>query len=274
MTRRGEDHAPASRSRRRRTAGLPARSDHRRGRFWKTARAAAGRLAAISATALATCLFAPVHACAGELNTQFALASQLVDRGLAITPAKPAVQAAVAWSNDSGWSIGLSAGAEARSPGDIAAIVARGARSWALSANWQMQADLTYYHYASLRHVNAYESGVNWTFRDILELGVSAVHTAGVDRGRLHPAVDVDFHWPLAGDFFLSGGIGIAPYATREEYDWRYHTGHYRYGQVGLLWSHHAWRVELDRVAVDPGARRRLDELVASPWLASIAWSF
>lgn len=228
------------------------------------------------AAALAACLLAPVPARAGQLSGQVSLASQLVDRGLAITRATPALQGAVAWTTSSGWSLGISGGIELRSPGHLAAGVVHAARAWTLSPNWRVQTDVVYYHYAGRLRANVYEPGVYWLYRDILTFGVSGVYVAGTDEHELHPAADLNFHWPLAGGFSFSGGLGIARYAVpygRSAYD-RYRTGYYRYGEAGLLWTHGAWQIEVDRVVVDPGARRYLQSLVASPWLATVSRSF
>ncbi|MGH8214231.1 MAG: hypothetical protein ACREPZ_00805 [Rhodanobacteraceae bacterium] len=225
---------------------------------------------------LATFLLVPVHAHAGELSGEVSVTSQLVDRGLAITSPTPALQGAVAWTTTSGWSLGLSGGIELRSPGHLAAGVARVAHAWALSGNWRMQADVVYYHYAGRLDADVYEPGVYWLYRDVLTFGLSGVHVVGADEHKLHPAADLNFHWPLAGGFSLSGGLGVARYAVPYGLSphERYHTGYYRYGQAGLLWSHGAWQIEVDRVVVDSGARRYLGGLVASPWLATISRSF
>jgi len=224
---------------------------------------------------VAACLLVPLPACAGELNGTVSLASQLVDRGLAITPATPALQGGIAWTMSSGWSLGLSGGVELRSPGHVAESVARIAHAWTLSGDWRLQADMVYYHYTGRLRANVYEPGVYWVYRDVLTFGVSAVYIASADEHRLHPAADVNFHWPLAGGFFISGGFGVARYAVPYGYpNERYHTGYYRYGEAGLLWSHGAWRVELDRVAIDPGSRRYLRRLAASPWLLTLSRSF
>jgi hypothetical protein len=230
----------------------------------------------VLAAILAAGLGVPADARAGQLDGQLSLASQLVDRGLAITPATPALQGAVAWTTTSGWSLGLSGGVELRSPGHLAAGVARVARAWTRSANWRMQTGVVYYHYAGRLRANVYEPGVYWLYRDVLTFGVSGVYIADADEHKLHPAADLNFHWPLVGGFSLSGGVGIARYAVPygRPPNEHYRTGYYRYGQAGLLWSHGAWQVELDRVAVDPDARRYLRGLVASPWLATVSLSF
>jgi hypothetical protein len=226
-------------------------------------------------TIMAGCLLAPVVACAGELNGTLSLASQLVDRGFAITSATPTLQGGVAWTTPSGWSLGLSGGIELRAPDRLAASVARVARTWTLSGNWRMQADAVYYHYAGRLHANVYEPGVYWVYRDVLTFGLSGVYVASANEHRVHPAADVNFHWPLAGGFFISGGFGVARYAVPYGYpNERYHTGYYRYGEAGLLWSHGAWQVELDRVAIDSGSHRYLRRLAASPWLLTLTWSF
>jgi len=234
----------------------------------------AGRAFAIAT--IATLLFVPVHVRAGELGGEVSLTSQLVDRGLAITSATPALQGAVAWTTPSGWSLGLSGGVELRSPSHLAAGVVRVARTWTLSENWRMQGGMVYYHYAGRLQANVYEPGVYWLYRDMLTFGLSGVHIAGADEHTLRPAADLNVRWPLAGGFSLSGGFGITRYAAPYGYPphERYHTGYYRYGQAGLLWSHGAWQIELDRVVVDTGANRYLRRLAASPWLATISRSF
>ena len=235
-----------------------------------------GPAARIVVTVIAACLLAPARARAGDLNGTVSLASQLVDRGLAITSATPALQGGVAWTTPSGWSLGLSGGIELRSPGHVAESVARVARAWTLSENWRMQVDIVYYHYAGRLHANVYEPGVYWVYRDVLTFGLSGVYVASADEHRLHPAADLNFHWPLAGGFSISGGFGIARYAVPYGYpsSERYHMGYYRYGEAGLLWSHGAWQVELDRVAIDPGSRRYLRRFAASPWLLTLSRSF
>ena len=236
--------------------------DRRAPTVMRSAGAALGRVCL--AAMLAAWLLVPVHARAGELSGEVSLASQLVDRGLAITPATPVLQGGIAWTTPSGWSLGLSGGSELRSPGHLAAGVARVARVWSLSEDWRIQADMAYYHYANRLHANVYEPGIYWMYRDILTFGLSGRYLAGVAEHRLHPAADLNFHWPLAEGFALSGGLGVS----------RYRFDYYRYGQAGLLWRHGAWQVELDRVAIDPGARRYLRGLVASPWLATLSRSF
>ena len=224
---------------------------------------------------IAPCLLAPAHARAGDLSGTVSLVSQLVDRGLAITPATPALQGGVTWTTPSGWSLGLSGGIELRSPGHVAESVARVAHAWTLSENWRVQTDMVYYHYAGRLHANVYEPGVYWVYRDVLTFGLSSVYVASADEHRLHPAADLGFHWPLGGGLFISGGLGIARYAVPYGYPKeRYHMGYYRYGQAGLFWSHGAWQIELDRVAIDPGSRRYLRRVVASPWLVTLSRSF
>jgi hypothetical protein len=156
-----------------------------------------------------------------------------------------------------------------------------------LSENWRLQAGVVYYHYDGLLRANAYEPGVYFMYRDILTFGVSGIHAAGAAGPWFRQAADLNFHWPLAGGVYLSGGVGVAPYAAsyrrtgeesypgRESYHESHHySGYYRYGQAGLLWSHGSWRVELDRVMVDPNTRQRLRGRIAASWLATVSWSF
>ena len=209
------------------------------------------------------------------MNSEFALTSQLVDRGLAITPATPALQGAMSWSSAAGWSLGVSAGATLRNPGHLADGLLRLSRAWMISDDWQTQASLSYSRYSGIRHTSAFEADFDWIYRDVLTLAVAAIHTAGVNHHRVSPAVDLNFHWPLARHFFLLAGTGmaryVASYNAADEYDPR---GFYHYGQAGLMWNNGAWRIELDRVVVNPGARHRLGDLVPSPWLISVSRSF
>lgn len=254
---------------------------HRRSNTERRRKAPRHRALAIAARALilaiiATCLLSPAHARAGDLSGTASLASQLVDRGLAITSPTTVMQGGVAWSTPSGWSVDLSGGVELRSPGHVAESAAQVAHTWTLSGNWRMQVDMVYYHYAGRLHANVYEPGVYWVYRDVLTFGVSGVHVAGADKHTLHPAADLNFRWPLAGDFSIAGGFGFARYAVPYGYpsDERYHTGYYRYGEAGLLWRHGAWQAELDRVAIDSGSRQYLRRYAASPWLVILSRSF
>ncbi|MES2404000.1 MAG: hypothetical protein V4567_06640 [Pseudomonadota bacterium] len=254
---------------------------HRRGNAEPRRRAPRRRQLAIATRALllavvATGSLLPACARAGDLSGSASLASQLVDRGLAITSPTPVLQGGIAWTTSSGWSLGLSGGIELRSPGHLSESVARVAHAWTLSTNWRMQADMVYYHYAGRLHANVYEPGTYWVYRDVLTLGVSLIHVAGADEHTLHPAADLNFRWPLAGDFSFSGGLGVARYALPygRPPNERYRTGYYRYGEAGLLWRHGAWQAELDRIAVDSHSRPYLRRYAASPWLFVLSRSF
>ncbi|MGN6790229.1 MAG: hypothetical protein ACTHJP_11975 [Rhodanobacteraceae bacterium] len=248
---------------------------HRRGRsIGSTAFGLAARISVVAITA--ACLVIPAPAHAEDFSGTVSFASQLVDRGLAITSPTPALQGAVTWTTPSGWSLGLSGGAELRSPGHLAEAVASVAHVWSFSESWRVQADVVYYHYAGRLRANVYEPGIYWLYRDILTFGVSEVYIASADEHKLHPAADLNVRWPLAGGFSIAGGLGISRYAVPYGYSpfERYQTGYYRYGQAGLLWRRGGWQVELDRVVIDPGSRRYLRGRVASPWLATISLSF
>jgi hypothetical protein len=224
-------------------------------------------------SALVSVLAAPTAADAAA-DGAFELTSQLVDRGLAITPPTPVLQGAVSWNSSAGWSIGLAAAAETRS-GRVAEGLARLSDTWALADDWQMQTSLQYYHYDSLTRLNAYEAGLAWTYRDLLTFGVAGIY-APATRHRLRPALDLNFHWPLAQHFFLSAGLGYTRYVIP------IHANHcdyevaefYPYAQAGLTWNNGPWRIELDRVLLRGEVRRHLDRLAPSPWLAAVSWSF
>ncbi|TCI11390.1 hypothetical protein EZM97_15100 [Dyella soli] len=247
-------------------------------------------LPALAATGFAV----SVPARAGEFSGAVALGSQLVDRGLAITPATPVLQGAGSWTSSTGWSLGLSAGVEARSPGRLAEGMAQASHAWSLSSDWQMQASLLYYDYPSHLHsavTDRTETGVNWTYRDILTLGVSAAWFIGARDNGPHPAADLGFHWPLTEHFSLSAGVGVAQAITSAYSSHGYYPGHeygygyagrygkgdattYRYGHAGLMWSYGSWRVEVDRVETDLDSGPSSNDPSASPWLATITLAF
>lgn len=167
----------------------------------------------LASLALGTCLPWGLHAQSTGFRGTVALSSQLVDRGQAITADTPILQGAASWTSPTGWSLGLSAGTELRTPGHLAETSAQASRYWPLSAAWQMQVGLLYYRYSSSTHARSFgraEAGVHWIYRDVLTFGLSAVRDLGEWDHRLHGAADIDFHWPLPWHFYLSAGAGVA----------------------------------------------------------------
>ncbi|MGH8147911.1 MAG: TorF family putative porin [Rhodanobacteraceae bacterium] len=214
---------------------------------------------------------------AGDLTGEVALGSQLADRGVAITSGAPVLQGALAWNTPSGWSLGVSAGAQTRSPGRVVESNARVSHYWSLSGDWQMQASLLYYHYSGIWHASAYEADIGWIYRDVLTFGVSGIHAFGENEHRFRAAVDLDLRWPLGYGFSLSAGAGLTrymagPYGNRARYD--YSEFHYFYGSVGVSWSHGPWRMEIDHMMLSHDVRQRLGEFAVSPWMATITRSF
>lgn len=228
-----------------------------------------------------------LHAQSTTFNGTVALSSQLVDRGQAITGDTPVLQGAAAWTFPSGWSLGVSASATTRSPGRLAEALAQVSRRWLLSGDWQLQASLLYYRYPGSTRYGASdrtETGLSWTYRDVLTLGLSAIYVLGPDGHRPRAAADLNLHWPLAGRFSLSLGAGVAQpfgrsyrYYYRHGYRRRYgqpRTGLDSYGHLGLAWVNGPWRIELDRIVAVPATRRQRDYLGASPWVATLSRSF
>ena len=110
------------------------------------------------------CLVALLGAFSGALHAQssnfggaVALSNQLVDRGLAVTPKTPVLQGALSWTTPSGWSLGLSASSETRSPGRVVEALAQASYAWSLSSDWQMQTGLLYYRYGNDSHWRVYD---------------------------------------------------------------------------------------------------------------------
>ncbi|WP_230474702.1 TorF family putative porin [Dyella monticola] len=239
-------------------------------------------------TALGTSFPGPSRAQSSNLSGTVALSSQLVDRGLAISPVTPIVQGAVSWASSSGWALGLSAATQTRSPGNDSEALAQVAHYWSLSDDWRMQAGLVYYTYPDNARAHAFErveTGVSWLYRDVLTFGLSAITlTQGHDH-QPRGAADVDFHWPLPQHLALSAGLGVSQTLVGGAYGYPgayegqlypYHLArvrsYYGYGHFGLVWAYEAWRVELDRMVTDPDIRR--SGVAAAPWVATLSWSF
>lgn len=228
--------------------------------------------------ALAACVVAPAHAGPTQWSGAVALGSQLVDRGMAVTPPTPTVQGALYWTPAPGWSLGLSGGAEVRSPGRLVQAIAQASHYWPVSTNWQMQVDLLYYgrpHGEGARHPGRIEAGLGWTYRDVLSFSLSAFRATGGQNREWHGAADLDLHWPLSDHFSLSAGVGIAqsPASFYGRYDYG-HANHYSYGQAGLIWNRGPWNIELDRVVTGMGASRLRGSPRVSPWVATISLAF
>lgn len=249
--------------------------------------------------AIGACLPLTTHAQSANLSGTVALSSQLVDRGLPVTRETPIVQGAVAWASPQGWSLRLSASAEARRLDRLTETFAQAAHYWTLAPDWQMGANLSYYVYPSgPRQARAYdrvEAGLGWVYRDVLTFGLSAIHGVGPGDRRLRGAADVSFHWPLPRHFGFSAGAGIAQakvvshgyyrhgyehdQAGSYEYGWgsSYYTytrwNAYRYGHIGLTWTRDSWHLELDRILTS-GYKRSRDSLDVAPWVATISLSF
>jgi hypothetical protein len=255
--------------------------------------------------AMAACLCMPLHAQSTTFNGIAALSSQLVDRGQAITGDTPILQGAASWtfptegtasqSLPSGWSLGLSGSTEIRSPNRLVEAMAQASRYWSLSSEWQMQVSLLYYRYpgstGGSRAFDRAETGVSWSYRDVLTFGLSAIHVIGAKNQLLRGAADINLHWPLARHFSLSAGAGItqslaAPYRPYHHvyngssshayanYAYSSRADHYSYGHVGLLWSDGPWRIELDRIVAAPETQQQWANLDTSRWVATISRSF
>ncbi|GAB3788023.1 hypothetical protein GCM10028797_21300 [Dyella agri] len=253
----------------------------------------------LASLAFGSCFSWGLHAQSTGFRGAVGLSSQLVDRGQAITANTPILQGAASWTSPGGWSLGLSAGTELRTPGHLAEASAQASRFWSLSSAWQMQMDLLYYRYAGsarMRSFDRAEAGVHWMYRDVLTFGLSAVRVLGAEDRRLRGVADLDFHWPLPRHFYLSVGAGIAQtpavpyhayaasYRTDEytsandnsdNYEYEYKAPNsYRYGHVGMIWAMGDWHAELERIVTDPRIRRQRGIPAVAPWVATVSWSF
>ncbi|MFC4527476.1 hypothetical protein ISN76_08110 [Dyella halodurans] len=252
-----------------------------------------GRGLAYALLPVGICLATAPHAQAADLSGTVALSSQLVDRGQAVTPQTTILQAAGAYAFASGWSFGLAASTEVRSPDRIAEALAQLSRRWSLASDWQMQAGLAYYDYpgnAQARPYERAEATLDWIYRDVLTFGLSAIYDMNAEAPRLRGAADVNFHWPLPAHFAFSAGAGVTRSAVTPcnnggqgcassyEYGWPAYYAPvpaetYGYGHAGLIWSKGSWHLELDRV-VTSGLTRPHGSFETAPWVATISFSF
>ncbi|HEY8587605.1 MAG TPA: hypothetical protein VIL60_12905 [Rhodanobacter sp.] len=236
--------------------------------------------------ALCSGLSTAAQAQATNFSGAVALTSELVDRGQAITRETPILQGAASWTSATGWSLGLSGGAELHSPGHVVETLAQISRHWSISGDWQMQAELLYYRYSGSPRARAYdrtETGLHWSYRDVLTLGVSAIYVNGARNPGPRGAADLTFHWPLRQHFSVSAGAGMAqsqsgPY-RRNHYAHTYYRQRsqirlHGYGHLGLSWSDGPWRVDVVRLFADSAARRQWDAVGASPWIGTVSRSF
>jgi hypothetical protein len=248
---------------------------------------------------LGACLPLALHAQSSTFDGTVALGSELVDRGRVIVGDTPVVQGAASWTfadegaASAGWSLGLSGSTRARSPGRLVEALAQASHYWPLSGDWQMQGGLLYYRYPGhgrAKSVDRIETGVNWTYRDVLTFGLSAIYIVGGSGRQPRAAADLSFHWPLAPHLSLSAGAGFAeslaaPYGSyRHGYERHGAYAHesaygsdsrpYGYGHAGLLWDYGTWRIELDRMVAGRRTRQQWASLGASPWVATISRSF
>ncbi|HEY4294060.1 TorF family putative porin [Luteibacter sp.] len=209
------------------------------------------------------------------LTGTFALSSQLVDRGMAITPPGPVLQGAINWTSPSGWSAGVSASAQARTPRGFVSFVAQVAHSWSLATDWQMQANLLDYRYPSHGRGRTYdrtELGVSWIYRDVLTFGVSASHLNRYGGQRPRGAADLGLHWPLARGFSLSASAGAAQELVPPRGAGYERRNHYYYGHAGLTWDNGPWRIEVAHITSNRDRRAFQPEI--SPWTATVSRAF
>lgn len=240
---------------------------------------------ALVAVAMLACLAAPLRAQPSRFGGEVSLASQLVDRGLAVTPATPILQGSGSWTSPGGWSLGLAGGFEVRSPGRPVVALARVSRLWPLSGDWLAQANLLYYDYrgdGGRRIPDRADASIYFIYRDIVTIGISVIRVSGDRDSCLRGAADIDASWPVTQHLSVNAGAGIAqtdvaPYGADgyRHPDWRHDPIQlYGYGNVGLAWSDGPWHLQLDRNRNSIGARRAYGTQAPSTWVATLSRSF
>lgn len=206
-----------------------------------------------------------------EWQGELAAASELTDRGLSIGPRRALLQAHVSAYFAGSWSASVAASLQ---DGHFrnSRVLARLGRSWALSNDWQAEAGLGYYAYPGderYRRFDRSEFGVSAGYRDLLSLGITAIHYPAWrgSRAGLHWATDLGLRWPLAEAWSATASLGRAdlpPDGSRR----------YSYAGLGLAWQQGPWRAELNRLGASSSARRMVGELAPWRWSATIARNF
>jgi hypothetical protein len=206
-----------------------------------------------------------------EWQGELAAASELIDRGLAIGPRRPLLQAQVSGYFGASWSASLAASVQDNRL-DNTRVLARLGRSWSLSNDWQAEAGLGYYAYpgdARYRSFDRSEFGVSASFRDLLSLGLTAIHYPAWpgSRAGLHWAMDIGLRWPLAENWSATASLGRADAPM-------YSSVRYTYAGLGLAWQQGAWRAELNRLGASASSLRWAGDLAQWRWSATIARNF
>ncbi len=213
-------------------------------------------------------------ATASDFGGAAGLSSQLVDRGIALTRDTPVLQGTLFWLPSPGWSVNVSASSALNAPGKVLMVAASLSRSWTLSDDWQMQAEVLRYSYPTdriNRLFNRNEASLGWNYRDRLSISLAAFQMpdSGL-RPRWYGATDLTAHQPLIGALSLSAGIGISQ-APPAMYGLEY-ASHYHYGHAGLIYTTGHWNVELERVFSN--SRTGYPGRGIWPWVASVSRSF
>ncbi len=230
------------------------------------------------------CLCAPLPAQSLRTTGEVAVASQLVDQGLALTPGTPVLQGSIAWASPGGWSFGVAAAVEARAPTEPVLSVARVSRAWLPSGDWLVQAAMLHYDYRPDGGQGMPDRSVatlSLAYRDTVSLGVSASRLGGDMANRVLGAADVGISWPLTARTSLSAGAGVAQ-APASRYYARYRSRRYGpgpvrvygYGSLGLVWRDGPWRLQLDRTANSLGDRSVYGARASQEWVATCSRAF
>lgn len=200
-----------------------------------------------------------------------AVASELTDRGLLVGPRRPSLQAALTAVHNQRWTWSFSASVPSghERQGRVSAQVGRYER---LSDDWQLDAGLAYYAYPGdtvAARANRWELQAGAAYRDLLSLGVAALHFPAWpgQRAGLQWALDLGLRWPLAAGWSATASLGQADVPAQPR--WRY-----RYGGLGLAWQTADWRLELNRLGSDDTARRVSGAAADARWSATLtrAW--
>lgn len=237
----------------------------------------------------ASVAFGQSHA-QSRVDGELALASRLVDRGLPVSAATPILQGSLSWVAGPGWSFALAGAVELRSPGRPVLVLGRATRTWSLSGDWLAQASVLHYDHRGTQGAaipDRTDASVYFVYRDLLSVGVSAMHPDTGDGGGVLGAADAELNLPLSRALSLSAGAGVAEVvvAAYSRGGYNGHDGYgadpgrtrirrYGFGSLGLDWHQGPWRVGLDRHFNSLGSRRVYGGQTPPQWVVTGTWSF
>lgn len=242
-------------------------------------RASAGMLAAWAIACVGVAAHAPAALAAGQWQGSVAIVSDYMFRGVSQTYGDPALQAGLAWRDETGWFAGAWASPVWPYPFYSHAVETDlyAGYALALTPRWNARASYTRYAYVSDPRPVPYDYGefsASLGYEDRVVGTISwqpdatQITALGYVHGRQQLAYEATANWPLAAHWSLALGAGY--------YDLHHMYGlGYVSGNAGVNYHHGRLQLGVMYCDSDGNARRLYDEAAAHRhWVATAAWRF